>query len=183
MRQKRQRDSQAGRQGELLLLLLLCRGPPPPSPARTFRHSWPLRLPTTSGGPAFSMSPLLHSNLQHLSLRRSCFPSSLIFFDSSSFSSSSSSSFGSVSPRCPATVRVHHYHGDAGTTRGAGAAMRDYVQIHESRLPLPPFAPMSACHARCTQPHTGLAPQRHPPTSLPEIQRLSPWCCLHAVAL
>lgn len=68
----------------------------------------------TSGGPAFSMSPLLHSNLQHLSLQLFCFPSSLVlfsYFDSSSFSSSSSS-FGSLSPRCPATaVRVHHHGG------------------------------------------------------------------------
>lgn len=142
--------------------------PPPPLQACTLGTPSPLGLPATSGGPAFSMSPLLHSNLKHLSLQLFCFPSSLISFfclNSSSFSSSSSS-FGSLSPRCPATaVRVHH-HGGAGERGEPGKECVGESQAFTLHLAPPPCFPYllpslltSACHARCTQPHTSPAPR------------------------
>jgi len=140
VRQKRQRDSQARRQGEL---------PPPPPLSTYLGYSRPLRPPLNVWGSAFSVSPLLHSNLKHLSLQLFCFPSSLIWFscfNSTSFSSSSSSC-GSLSPRCPATaMRVHHHHGGTGEGEGPKKECVGELQAFAlpSPLPTPPSLPCSS---------------------------------------
>lgn len=169
-----------GRQEEPLLLCCGCALTPHlplvPLPPRTYlRHS--RTLLATSGGPAFSMSPLLHSNLQHLSLQLFCFLSSFMSFSCSG--SSSTSSFGSLSPRCPATVVREHHHGGTGWRPWKGMPRRMAGHLSPCLLPSFTSLPHSSCkvHSSAHRPYSPVTPL------LPEIQYVSLRACLHAVAL
>lgn len=153
MRQKRQRDSQAGRQRELLL----CCGSPTPHPHLPAHTSG---TPGPSGALRRLGDPLLACHHYSAALCNICLHSSLPFPSSLISLTPPSSSFGFLSPRCPATAARAHHHSGASCGRNA-------QEMNESSSPRWPTLSLLRtwdCHKRCTLLHTGLAPLR-PPSS------------------
>lgn len=163
---------QGGRQGELLLC---CGGAPAPFLACTSGTPGPSALPTTSGEPAFSMSPLLHSNCNI------CLYSSF---------ASHHPSFHSPALTPPPSPPLHPLLGlcrQDAQQQQRGCIIIAVVQANKgSLLPhcLASFGPPRSSHSPAMR--SALIRTRALLPSdllLPEIHYVSLWCCAHAVAL